>query len=442
MSKSAHEDDPTKSKTDQPSLAQSSASSHFAEAATVTGASIAFVALLFVLRDFINPLLLAAAGTILLWPVREKPFARSVLIAGAFLILSWLLYTLGAVLVPFLIAYILAYMMNPLATEVVERFNIKRWIPALVITIVSIALVALLFILVVPQIVTELDSLSSRLFAQMNQVRDSMNASTILDRLESAGLVERETFVSGITTMIQNQATALANSIPNTIQSLLKSISGVLQLVTLTAVMPVLIYYTLKDYETVRNRIIELFPTVRGDREYLAKAGAVVGNYLRGQLLISAIAMCLVSTALVIFNVPFALLIGILAGIMNMIPNIGIVITNVIGVLIAVVFGDPWLLKAVIVLAVLGLESVLEQTVLVPRIQSNQVGLHPILIIMSLFVFGSLMGLVGLLIAVPATAILVTSYSAWKDDLTLEIAKPAPRKTSKRRFRRGKGDGS
>ncbi|NNE33888.1 MAG: AI-2E family transporter, partial [Rhodothermales bacterium] len=139
-----------------------------------------------------------------------------------------------------------------------------------------------------------------------------------------------------------------------------------------------------------------------------------------------AIAAFNVSIGLLIFDVPFALLLGLLAGILNMIPNIGIVITNVIGILIAVVFGDPWLLKAVIVVGVLGLESILETSVLTPRIQSSQVGLHPILIIMSLFVFGSLMGIVGLLIAVPATAILATAYSAWKDDLTLDIRTAVP----------------
>ncbi len=391
------------------------------EMAMVAGAMVAFAALLYVLRDFINPLLLAIAGTILLWPIRGKPFARAVLLSGGFLFFAWLLYTLGAVLVPFLMAYILAYMLNPLAEWASERYRIKRSITAIVATFLSIGVVVLLFLLVVPQVVSELDSLSSRIFNEMSSFQDSMRSSTILDRLEGAGLVDRESLIVGLTDFVQGQATALANSIPDTIQRLVKSISGLLRLVTFAALMPVLIYYSLKDYNSVRASVISLFPKVRGDREYLTSAGSVVGNYLRGQLLISAIAAFNVSVALLIFDVPFALLIGLLAGVLNMIPNIGIVITNVIGIIIALVFGDPWLWTAVIVLIVLALESVLENTVLIPRIQSNQVGLHPILILLSLFVFGSLMGVFGLLIAVPATAILTASYGAWKDDLTLDI---------------------
>ncbi|MCB0719465.1 MAG: AI-2E family transporter [Bacteroidetes bacterium] len=401
----------------------------------VVVAVVTFAALLLVLKDFINPLLVAIAGAILLWPVREQPLARSVLISGGFLTFAWLLYTLGAVLVPFVVAYILAYMLSPVCDWATDRFKISRSIPAIVITFVAIGIVVLLFVLVVPQVASELENLATRLFGQMGAIQEYMDSSSILDRLESAGLIDRDAFVSGLSSVLQDQASALANSVPDTIQSLLKSISGLLQIITVAAIMPVLIYYTLKDYTKVRNRIIELFPTVRGDRDYLVKAGSVVGNYLRGQLMISAIATFNVSVALLIFNVPFALLIGLLGGLLNMIPNIGIVITNVIGVIIAIVFGDPWLVKAIIVVVVLGLESVLEQSVLTPRIQSNQVGLHPLLIIMSLFVFGSLMGIVGLLIAVPATAILTTAYVGFKDELTLDIGSGGDRPGPFSRFR-------
>jgi predicted PurR-regulated permease PerM len=233
--------------------------------------------------------------------------------------------------------------------------------------------------------------------------------------------VDRGILVDNITELVQDRATAIANSIPDTVQRVVRSISSLIQFITIGAITPVLFYYTLLDYDAITARMIELFPRVRGSRSYLDVAGRVVGRYLRGQLTISAIAAVLVTIALTIFGVPFALVIGMLAGILNMIPNIGIVITQVIGILLALLFGEPGLVKALIVFLVLLGESLLEQSVLTPKIQGRKVGLHPVLILLSLFVFGSLMGLFGLLIAVPATALLVTAYGHWRHELTLDL---------------------
>jgi predicted PurR-regulated permease PerM len=92
----------------------------------------------------------------------------------------------------------------------------------------------------------------------------------------------------------------------------------------------------------------------------------------------------------------------------------------VIGALVALVLGS-WV-KAVIVIAVLLGESLLEQSVLTPNLLSYQVGLHPLLVLFSLLVFGTLLGIFGLLIAVPVTTILVAGYRAYREELTLDLS--------------------
>jgi predicted PurR-regulated permease PerM len=121
-----------------------------------------------------------------------------------------------------------------------------------------------------------------------------------------------------------------------------------------------------------------------------------------------------------VFDIPFWLLIGLLAGLLNLIPQIGALITMVVGALVALILGS-WV-KAVIVIAVLLGESLLEQSVLTPNILSYQVGLHPLLVLFSLLVFGTLLGVFGLLIAVPVTAILMTGYRAFREELTLDLS--------------------
>lgn len=387
----------------------------------VIGGLILLVTLLYFMRDLLNPLAVGVAAAIILWPFRDNQAARAILLSGGFLLMLWLFSRLAGVLIPFVLAYVLAYMLNPLLDKVESKWKVPRWLGAVTITILATGVIALLIILLVPMLVGELEQLASDIFYAMSDLRDYLVDSAILERLERAGVVDRDVLLTNLTELVQDQATAIANSIPNTAQRIVRSLSSLFQFITIGAITPVLFYYTLKDYDTITSRLVELFPRHNGSRRYLKLAGNVVGRYLRGQLTISAIAAVIVSVALSIFNVPFALVIGLLAGILNMIPNIGIVITQVIGIVIALVFGEPGLVKALIVFLVLLGESLLEQSVLTPKIQGQQVGLHPVLIMLSLFVFGSLMGLFGLLIAVPATALLVTAYSHWRDELTLDL---------------------
>jgi predicted PurR-regulated permease PerM len=147
--------------------------------------------------------------------------------------------------------------------------------------------------------------------------------------------------------------------------------------------------------------------------------GHIVGSYLRGQFVISAISAFNVSLFLTLFGTPFPLLVGLIAGLLNMIPNVGIILTNVIGVIVALIFGTP--VDALVVVLVLFGQQILEATILSPNIMSHQVGLHPVLVILSLLVFGATMGFFGLLIAVPLTALLVTFYTTYREEMTLEL---------------------
>lgn len=418
--------------------------------ALVTGGVALFLVLIFSLLNpgglldgsFLSPPLIAAAGAVLLWPARQERSIRALLLTGGFLILLWFLARLSSVLAPFVVVYLLAYLFDPLVRALYRRFGVPRWALALLVTTLVVGLLGLVAFLLIPTIANELAALGGRILDSVQYLQDWLDTTTALDRLAETGLIDKEVFVAQLTEAVQQQAQALANSIPETARSLLRSITSFLGLLTTLALVPVLLFYTLKDYPLLKQRIVVLFPTFGGRRDYLVQAGSIVGNYLRGQITISAIAATIVSVALILFGVPFALLIGLLAGLLNMIPNLGIMFTYVIGVLIALIFGDPWYLDAIVVLAVLLAESFLEQSVLTPNILGQRLGLHPVVILLSLFVFGYFLGLFGLLIAVPATALLVAAYRTYQDDLTLELAPDdASLKRNKRTGRRNKKEG-
>lgn len=390
------------------------------EAVLMVGGLALFLVLLYEMETapsdgFLNPLLVATAGAIVLWPLRTYRAARALMLAGGFLLLLWFMAKTSTILIPFVVVYLLAYLLNPAVQLMRTRYGIRRWLSSLVVTLVVVGTLAAFLLILAPNVANQVQSLTERLLSNLRGWQAWLESTPVLNNLEAAGIIDKEEAIAQLTAFLQTQA----GQLPDALRQLLASLGSLLGLLTTLALVPVILFYTLKDYPYLKRGLIELFPTREGRRDYLVNAGSIVGNYLRGQLIISAIAAVNVSFWLLVGGVPFWLLIGLLAGLLNFIPNLGAIITLVLGVFIAFTFGG-WV-KALIVVVVLLGQGFLEQSVLTPNIMSHQVGLHPVLILLSLLIFGSFLGIFGLLIAVPVTAILVTAYKAFREELTLEL---------------------
>ncbi len=389
--------------------------------ALLAGGVLLFLGMIYQMdSDFIGPPVVAFAGAVLLWPLRKIRTVRALLVAGAVMLFLWALNDLAVILMPFAVVYLFAYLFDPLVTMLHDRFGIRRAIASFAVTTILIGIFASFIFLVVPSLLGQFERLFLRLTDTMDDFRAWLQSATLLDNLERVG-VDRDQIVGELTSFLQAQATNLATRIPNVLQSILTQIGTVLGAVALVAVLPVVHYYLLKDFPPIKRRIVELFPTLGGRRDYLFRTGEIVGNYLRGQLIICAIAGFNVSVVLTLLDVPFALVIGILGGLLNLIPNIGIIVTNVIGIGIGLFLGDPWYVDVFKIVAVLMGQSILESTVLVPNIMSQQMGLHPVLIIFSLFIFAHFMGWLGLVIAVPVTALIMAAYKTYRDHIRFEL---------------------
>jgi predicted PurR-regulated permease PerM len=392
------------------------------ESVLIAGGVVLFLVMLYEMHTppqeevFLTPPLVGLAGVVLLWPLRHHKAVRALLLSGGVLLLLWTLDKVSRVLVPFGVVYLLAYLLNPLVEDLERRYRVPRWLSSLATTGLVVGVFILFILILAPNVANQAQALADRAVGTVKHLRAWLEASTVLDTLEGAGLLNKQEVLAQIQALVKKQASQL----PGAVEDLASSLGSFLGIVTLLALVPVILFYTLKDYPTIQTALVDLFPTAGGRRDYLVEAGSIVGRYFRGQLLISTIAAVNVSVLLFVFDIPFWLLIGLLAGFLNLIPQIGALITMVIGALVALVLGS-WA-KAVIVIAVLLGESLLEQSVLTPNILSYQVGLHPLLVLFSLLVFGTLLGIFGLLIAVPVTTILVTGYRAYQEELTLDLS--------------------
>ena len=401
----------------------------------MVGGLVLFLVLLYVMEaspgnGFLSPLLVAAAGTIVLWPLRKLQSARALMLAGGFLLLLWFMAKISTILIPFVVVYLLAYLLDPAVQFLRKRYGIRRWLSSLMVSLLVVGTLAAFILILAPSVASQVQSLTERLLNALSGWQTWLETAPVLDNLEAAGLIDKQDAVAQLTAFIQTQAGQLPEALrllgfEATINRDYPVMFGTLYvftllgLITTLALVPVILFYTLKDYPYLKRGLIELFPTREGRRDYLIDAGSIVGNYLRGQLIISFIAAFNVSLLFFIFDVPFWLLLGLLAGIFNFIPNLGAILTLLIAGTVTFIFGG-WV-KVFVAVAVLTGQALLEQSVLTPNILSYQVGLHPVLVLLSLLTFGTFLGVFGLLIAVPATAILVTAYRAYREELTLEL---------------------
>jgi predicted PurR-regulated permease PerM len=391
------------------------------QAVLALGGLVTFLLLLLEFSAETDPLLIAIAGGMLLWPLRQQPGARAVLLAGALLLGVWLMRVLGGVLAPFILVYVVAYLLHPLVTLAQRRWGVPRWLSAMAITLAFVGVLVAVVFLLVPELVRQLEALVRNVVDLATRIPDMIARADFLDAAERAGVVRRQELVAELRQFLPEQVGGLVGRLPAALAGLTRSVGALIGFVTMIVLVPVLLFYMLVDFATIRDALVRLMPRYRGSRAYMARVGDVVGGYLRGQLTISLIAAVIVTIPLMILGVPFALVIGLLTGLLNMIPTVGAILSYVTGGLLMLAFGT-WGDVAIVIGVIAG-EALLEQSVLTPRIMGAQVGLHPVLVMISLFVFSALIGPIGLIVGVPATALLVGLYRAFQGELTIDLAK-------------------
>ncbi|MHB1420866.1 MAG: AI-2E family transporter [Bacillota bacterium] len=172
----------------------------------------------------------------------------------------------------------------------------------------------------------------------------------------------------------------------------------------------VIAFYLLKDIEYFKNLYHECTGLIFNRRHdekltvLLGEINEVVAKFIRGQLLVASIVGVTSSIALYLIGLEFAVLVGMTAGLFNIIPYVGPIIGAVIAVIVGLISGSP--LKALLAVIALLVVQQLDSTIISPKIVGDSVGLHPVFIILSIVIGGSLFGLVGMLIAVPITGII------------------------------------
>lgn len=326
-------------------------------------------------------------------------------------IAAFVLWLLAPVLTPFVVAAILAYALTPLVDwlDNMGRGRLPRLLAVVMVELLFIVAVLGVVLLIVPILAKELPLMRE----QVPVLLDSMNSS--LKPLLTQFGINLSLDVSSIKTFVMKYLSANAEDTWGSVMTSLK-LGGSVAFAILSNVIliPVALFYLLMDWHRFVARVLEFVPPhLRAAYDSLAnEADAVLGQYLRGQLLVMLALSVFYSVGLALFGLDLALPIGIFTGLAVFVPyvgfGLGLILALLAGLLeFAATVGPA---KALLMVAVVyGLGQVIESLFLTPRLVGERIGLHPLAVIFALLAFGQLFGFVGVLIALPASAVLLVA---------------------------------
>jgi predicted PurR-regulated permease PerM len=296
-------------------------------------------------------------------------------------------------------ALLLAYLIYPL----VRRLNAVM--PAVVAILVVYLLVGLVLALAVtivaPQIGSDLQSFISSVPHLIAQFQQELLApqNRLIARIPAVDRLYLADLPSQFGALAQRYG---ADTLQRSVPVLLSAAS----LVGALVIVPVLAAYMLLDANNVRDQLLGLFPARRRAKvdTIIDEIDGVVGGFIRGQLIDGAIVGVMILVMLTALHVPYALLIGVAAGILNFIPYAGAVIGFIPSVILALAYNGPG--NAALVAALFVVIQQIDGNFVAPRVLKDAVGLSPLYIILAILVGSELFGLIGTFLAVPVAAIL------------------------------------
>ena len=339
-------------------------------------------------------------------------FIRGVIAIGGCVIAYLLIDRLSGALLPFLIAWLFCYLVYPIVKFFQYRLRLKnRALSIFTVLLLFTALIVGICFLVIPPVIEESAMLKGLV---TNYLTSGGNNATIPDVINE--------LIRNHINMQHMEAYFSADRVGELVKAALPKIWNVVTqsfniigVVIAAFMVLVYIFFILSDYESLARGWLRLIPEKYRERvvRLCNDVEDSMSNYFRGQSLIALCVGLLFSIGFLIIDFPMAIGFGLFVGMLNMVPYLQI--TSIVPMIFLALVkaantGENfwWILIAAgIVMLVV---QIIQETILIPRIMNKAIGLHPAIILLSLSIWGSLLGLVGMIIALPATSLMLSYY--------------------------------
>jgi predicted PurR-regulated permease PerM len=321
-----------------------------------------------------------------------------------FFVLALLLWLLHEILLPFVAGMALAYVLSPLADRM-ERRGLNRTVAALLIVGIIVVILVATVLLVVPLLVQQGAALISHIPGYFKRVQGLLVDSNFpwLSWLGSGDDKNK-----AVSELVSQAATWLLSFS----YSLWTGGKALVSFASILIVMPVVTFYMICDWHRMVDAMDGWVPVRQRDtvRQLAREIDAAIGGFLRGQAGVCLLLGTSYAIALMLVGLDFALLIGLVAGLITFVPYIGSMTGLMIAASVAIAQFWPDWKRIVLVVVIFLVGQFVEGNVVSPKLVGERVGLHPLWMIFAMFAFGYLFGFVGLLLAVPLAAAIAVLF--------------------------------
>lgn len=356
-------------------------------------AILAVFAFLFSVKSVLSPVIAFIALVILISPWSGTKQHSLTIMTAVFLLFVWIFATLGSLLAPFILAFAFAYILDPIVDRL-QRRGVKRGIATLIVVAPVIVLFVLAVVFGLPAAVQQIGQLVEKLPTALQRGVEALPKS-VQDRI---GPLDTERLIAIVT----GKQAVVMQRFWGAVIGVGKGVKIALNILGYLVLTPVLTIYLLGDFDKITKSISRLIPADKGATwvPFMREYHTLLSGYIRGQFIEACIVGVLTWVGLMALGFPYSGLIGFIAGVLNVIPYVGLFVSAVPAVIIALLSGDivSSLLK---VAGVFGVVQIIDGSITGPRIVGGSVGLHPVWVILALAVGGSFFGFAGLLIAMP-----------------------------------------
>jgi predicted PurR-regulated permease PerM len=360
------------------------------------------------LGPLLSPLVLFLALVVLTIPYSGTDFHRLLITTTGILAGLWMLAEVGTLLAPFVLAFVLAYILDPVVDRLERR--IPRSLAILVLALPVLVAVSLLIVLGIPALARQVQALIARAPELVDQLAgwlEGLEAGILgidLPFLDERDLVARLRGLSptAVTDFLEEKRVEIGQRSWQAVLGLGRGLGTVVTIIGYLVLTPVLTFYLLRDWDSIVARISSYIPRPRreGTGAFMAEYDRLLSRYLRGQILAATVVGVLTWLGLWAAGFPHSGLVGAVAGVFNLVPYLGLVVSLIPAVIIALVSG-AFLSNMLKVAVVFLIVQFLDGNVVGPRIVGESVGLHPVWVILAIALAGFLFGFVGLLLAIP-----------------------------------------
>jgi predicted PurR-regulated permease PerM len=314
-------------------------------------------------------------------------------------VIALFIWLLAPVLMPFAIAAMLAYLGDPLANRL-QRLGLGRTLAVSIVFVVLILVIVATLLLLVPLIARQIENLVENFPRYVEWARN-----VAMPWLQTKLHLDPNAFD---TDRLMAQIKEHIGSIGTVLGTLSRSGFGVVMWLTNLVLIPVVWFYLLRDWDRLVMWIDRILPrSIEPTVAHLAReADAVLGAFVRGQLLVMLALAIYYGVALTLVGISVGPLIGMVAGLLSFVPYLGFITGFAAAIIASLVTHGDWT-HLLMVIGVFVIGQLLEGYVLVPRLVGEKIGLHPVAVIFAVLAGGYLFGFLGVLLALPAASVIL-----------------------------------